>query len=203
VFHANSLIPGKSGPARRLHTLAYMRIGIVLWGASALCLLACGGAIDRENAREDAIGGRWSPLMTCNDGAAILEASSDERVQLVVREENAVKFLSARVKRAENFRGEVIVSGAIPAERVANLRHFIDDSGRFEVAASEPSVEKSARVVAEVSREVDDRVRVSFQEITTTRTCTGDLEQRFFRNGLMVEKEEAREVASWEFTGCR
>jgi hypothetical protein len=181
-----------------------MRIGIVL--AGALAVSACGGAIDRESSRDDAIGGgagaaSFSPLVTCNEGAAVLEGSK-ERAQLVVRETNAVKFLSERVRRAENFRGEVIVTGAISADRITDVRHFIDDSGRFE-ATNDPRGSKTSRVIAEVSREVDDRVRVSFQEITTTRTCTGEVEERFCRNGSIVEKEEAREVASWEFTGCR
>lgn len=171
---------------------------------------ACGGAID-TTAPDEAETTAWSAMLTCEDGGAVLEVDrADARhVQLVVRHDEASSHLRTRVERAANDLGEIVVSGnaRLPIEGAQTFDRFVDESGRFDRApASLAPADRgnaASRIVAEVRRGAVDEVTLSFQEVTTTRSCTGTIEERFCRGGEWVESRAIEELAAWRFTGCR
>jgi hypothetical protein len=139
---------------------------------------------------------QWSPRLTCDGGAAVLDGDvKDPRhQQFVVRDPNIVKFLSSRVNHLQNARGEVIVEG------YADGLGFTDDAGRFDMSTNYDRT-STKRVVAVVSRE-GERVKLAFNEITTTRTCSGYIDGPYCR-GAWSQHDDVRELANWSFQSCR
>jgi hypothetical protein len=170
---------------------------------------ACGGAVDASSSGEDEATGTWSAMLTCGDGAAVLEVDRSDATQLklVVRGEEARRHLTTRVDRAANSVGEIVVVGRarLPVESAASFDRFVDESDRYErsSAVGLNDVGDKPRIVAEVRRSAVDQLTLAFQEVTTSRSCAGTAEGRFCRGAEWVEQRGIKELASWSFNGCR
>lgn len=181
-----------------------------IFAASLLAVssIACGGADDPTSSSEESnITAAWATKLTCDDGAAVLEVdhASARNVQFVVRNADIVKFLSSKVNHIQNARHEVILTGRADAEITdgASFTHFVDDAMRFDVSTS-PSKLSSTRVLAEVKRDGDARVRLAFAEVTTTKSCSGHLDNRqACVDGVWTENVDSRELVNWGFQNCR
>ena len=171
--------------------------------------VACGGAVDGATASDDGTTGAWSSMLTCDDGAAVLEVDRDDATQLklVVRGEEARRHLTLAVDHASNSAGEIVVVGRarVPVEGAATFDRFVDESDRYErsSAVGLNDVGAKPRIVAEVRRSAVDRVTLAFQEVTTEKSCAGTVEGRFCRGAEWVETRAIKELASWSFKGCR
>lgn len=173
--------------------------------------MACGGAVD-PSAQEDGEGTTsYQAMLTCGDGAAVLAVDRDDprRVELVVHDPDAGREVRARIVRAANDVGEIVVRGEAerPVADASQFDRFVDDSGRFDRATGSVSPSDrgapATRIVAEVTRTGIDAVTLAFQEVTTTRTCSGTIEERFCRGGEWIENRTVTELASVRFDGCR
>lgn len=177
--------------------------------AMSVATAACGGAVDTSASGEDDATGAWSAMLTCDDGAAVLEVDRADATQLklVVRGEEARRHFDARVDRATNSVGEIVVVGRarLPVESSASFDRFVDESDRYERAPSLGlnDVGAKPRIVAEVRRSAVDRVTLAFQEVTTSRSCAGTVEGRFCRGAEWTETRGIEELASFSFEGCR
>lgn len=171
--------------------------------------MACGGAIDASSASaSDGETGTWSAMLTCDDGATLAVDRDDAtQLRLVVKNEAASSAIASHVERAQNSVGEIVVVGKArtPIEGAASFDRFVDESGRYESAASIGlnDVGAKPRIVAEVRRSAVDRVTLAFQEVTVARSCAGTVEGRFCRGAEWVETREISELATWSFKGCR
>lgn len=172
-------------------------------------MVACGGAVDASAMGEDESTGTWSSMLTCDDGNATIEVDRADATQLkiVVRGEEARRHFESRVERAANSVGEIVVVGRarLPVESAAHFDRFVDESDRYDRATTIGLADLDARprIVAEVRRSAVDQVTLSFQEVTTTRSCAGSVEGRFCRGAQWVESRGIKELASWSFKGCR
>jgi hypothetical protein len=81
----------------------------------------------------------------------------------------------------------------------------VDESDRYDRSSAIGLSDMGAkpRIVAEVRRSAVDQVTLAFQEVTTSRTCAGTVEDRFCRGAEWIETRGIKELASWSFKGCR
>lgn len=182
-----------------MHTRAHMVAKVLAACASLVLAVACGGSSEPTTASGDSeVVGAWSAKLTCDGGAAVIDADrADARhVQMVVREPHIVSFLSSKVNHIQNLKGEVILEGW--ADDPAS---FTDDQGHFDYQQISETLTK--RVVGVVHREDGERVRLVFQRITTTRSCSGYIEEHDCRNGQWTVKDDVEELANWGFQSCR
>lgn len=166
-------------------------------GSLVACSASSSSSDDPTTDDGNEVVAQWSAKLTCDSGAAVLDGDvKDARhQQFVVKDANIVKFLSSKVNHLQNAKGEVIVSG------YADGVGFKDDAGHFDMSANfNNTINK--RVIAVVSPE-GERMKLAFQEITTTRTCSGYIDEVYCRNGEWSQHDDVRELANWSFQSCR
>jgi hypothetical protein len=184
-----------------------MRVFLVSVALAASALVACGGTAEPGTGSGEAdVTEQWSAKLSCDNGAAVLDAdrTSPRSLQFVVREPAITKFLSSKVNHLENVRGEIIVRGASDRDVTdgASFSRFVDDALHFD-ASSNFNGTVTTRVLAEVKREDGDHVRLTFSEVTTTRSCSGHIDDHNCVNGTWSQADAVRELANWGFQSCR
>jgi hypothetical protein len=173
-----------------------------------MAAVACGGAVDASAASEDEATGTWSAMLTCDEGTVLeVDRTDSTQLKLVVRGEEARRHLTLAVDRAANSAGEIVVVGRarMPVDGASSFDRFVDESDRYERSSTIGLSDVAARprIVAEVRRSAVDQVTLAFQEVTTSRSCSGTVEGRFCRGAEWIETRGIKELAAWSFKGCR
>ncbi|AKU94574.1 hypothetical protein AKJ09_01238 [Labilithrix luteola] len=179
----------------------------ILTASAGTFLAGCSvnGDDDGAGTSAAAITDAWSKTLTCDDGAAFLDTDDNDarHAQFVVRNRDIVGYLSSKVNHIQNANREVILQGytTAPIETVDDFETLTDSTDRFDTWKNFDST-VIVRVTASAHRELDGRVRLAFDEVTTHRSCSGYVDEIYCRNGEWSETYEVRELANWVFQGC-
>lgn len=175
--------------------------------SGALLVAGCSANGDEAGTgtNTEAITDAWSNTLTCDDGAAVLDTDDHDarHAQFVVRNREIVSYLSSKVNHVQNANREVVLQGytAAPIATVDDFETLTDATDRFDTWKNFDGTE-IVRVTAAVHRELDGRVRLAFNEVTTHRSCSGYVDEIYCRNGEWSETYDVRELANWVFQGC-